>query len=207
LKSRLPADLAAFLDHWSPSVSPPDGPAEFALLLGQNESGLQLQGASMSFACDPLWWALLRLPALRDAWAADLRASHFEHLVKLLPYAWVVDPAPLVPGSEIAGLGLGSWRDLARLRDAGRSFDLRKLGDANKDRPPLLLTRGIAGTEWSGAIEKALADRDCLLVDRPEFTQWWLARYGLRDGQVVLVEAYEAAAAAAGWIVQKAALD
>ncbi|MDZ4290045.1 MAG: hypothetical protein U0984_18915, partial [Prosthecobacter sp.] len=130
-KNRLNADLAAFVARWLPATEPPAPlPGKFSLLLGQTDDGrLRLHAASIPFAVDPGWWALLQLPALKDHWAADLRASHLEHLLKVLPGAWFIDAAPMAPGSVIPGLDLPGWRQWRALRETGRSFGVRKLTD------------------------------------------------------------------------------
>ncbi|HYF35502.1 MAG TPA: hypothetical protein VD994_09455, partial [Prosthecobacter sp.] len=98
-KHRLPPDLGAFVARWLPAAPAPV-PDEFEIGVGElANGGLRLQSSSVPFASDPTWWALLQLPALKGHWAADLRTSHHDHLLAILPRAWMMDPAPLPPGA------------------------------------------------------------------------------------------------------------
>jgi hypothetical protein len=61
---------------------------------------------------DPLWPALLRLRPLHDFWERELRRASVDLLFELLPDAWLLDPAPLPPGSVIPRLEVAAWADL-----------------------------------------------------------------------------------------------
>ncbi len=61
---------------------------------------------------DPLWPALLRLRPLRDFWERELRRATLDLFLDLLPDSWLLDPAPLPPGSVIPRLELASWNQL-----------------------------------------------------------------------------------------------
>lgn len=131
-KGRLEAPLQAWLQPWRPAAPPPEAlPAHFTLLLSAAGSGWQLSGSSLPWLRDPVWAALLHLPALRPFWAGALRASHLQHLRQVLPQAWFLDPAPLPPGSVIAGLGVPTWAQALQL--PGRSFTLHGQGPATPE--------------------------------------------------------------------------
>ncbi|HCN76725.1 MAG TPA: hypothetical protein DIT13_05975, partial [Verrucomicrobiales bacterium] len=91
----------------------------------------------------PRWQALLRLPALRAFWVAELRASHHAHLLKMTPHVWLMDETPLPPGSVIAGLGIPDWSHLPRLAGTGRRF--RECGMENKNRALIEIQPGQTG--------------------------------------------------------------
>lgn len=118
-KGRLPAPLAAFLERWMPRAEPQaELPASFKIRL---EASLLASGADPALA-DARWHALLRLPGLRAFWMAELRASHYGHLLRMCRRAWLMDETPLPPGSVIAGLGIPDWSHLPRLAGQGRLF-------------------------------------------------------------------------------------
>ena len=75
----------------------------------QEHAGVLTMPASLN---DPLWPALLRLRPLRDFWERELRRATVALLLDLLPDAWLLDPAPLPPGSVIPRLELASWSSL-----------------------------------------------------------------------------------------------
>jgi len=122
-KGRFEPGLADFLQRWRPKVLPLGDDAELlTLLLKEGAHGWQIAGSSLDWLNDPAWAALLHLPALRAFWAANLRASHLDHLRQFMPHAWFMDATPLPPGSIIAGLGIGSWDELPQLREQGRGL-------------------------------------------------------------------------------------
>lgn len=179
-KDRLTPELSAFLRTWMPGSVPemPAGP--FTLLLGESSHGWQIATSSLAWLNDPTWAALLRLPALKNAWMSDLRASHFEHLLHLLPQAWVMDRTPLPPGSVIPGLEIPSWPDLVRLRDNGRVFkiDSTILSDQQPEN------------HWRTTITDALKTAHSLCVEPIVSTTWLLARYHQHDDELSLSEAW-----------------
>ena len=158
-KGRLPEPLTSFLQSWMPQEPlPTPVPESFEIRL---ESGQLCAEAALAPIQHPVWQALLHLPALRDFWTAELRASHYAHLLQMIPPAWCMDPAPLPPGSVIAGLGISSWAELPRLEASGRSFLRHTVGE----------NQVVLSTS------SAIADS-------------WLARYTLRDGQINLQDAF-----------------
>lgn len=177
-KGKLGADLAAFVTRWLPAGEPAPLPEKFSLLLGQSAAGeLRLHDASVPFATDPGWQALLQLPALRDHWAADLRASHLEHLLKILPGAWMIDAAAMVPGTVIPGLDLADWRQGAELQRIGRSFVLRSLHDPGTGVPQF-------------DFDTALRTGGMLLVETPAAAGWWLAHYARDERGIHLTQVH-----------------
>lgn len=201
LKQRLPAGLSAFLDRWLPKDALPQPPDRFALILGEDEQGVHLHDSSLPFAADPAWWSLLHLPALREAWQGDLRGSQWDHLLKIVPQAWTIDPAPMVPGTEIGGLGLGSWAQSAKLHAGKRTFELRRLDGAE---PALVLSPTVPAGEWTAAFEEALRSRDRLLIEVPHYSNWWLAVYETQADQWLLKHAYAARRGEADWVFERA---
>jgi hypothetical protein len=158
-KGRLSETLTAFLKEWMPqnSVSP-DLPETFEITFAQRT--LRCDGP-LAPVSSPLWHALLHLPALRDFWTAELRASHYAHLLQMIPQAWCMDPAPLPPGTVIAGLGISSWADLPHLTESASQFH-----------------------------QQAMAENKVVLSAVSAINASWRARYTRRDGQIVLQDAF-----------------
>ncbi len=176
-RNKLPAELAAFLQHWLPPEPPPAPPEGFWLLLADTGDRLTLVRAALPLVADGRWNALLRLPALRGLWGADLRASHLEHLWKVLPGAWLLDDAPVPPGAVIGGLGIPAWPDLAGLMESGRRFELQIAGGP------------AAPADWA-AVAAVLPDRNSVLAESPPATGWLLARYQNDEQGVCLKEVF-----------------
>lgn len=159
-KGRLGESLSTFLSAWMPEAEVIDAfPESFDLTL-----------APTGFSSDilrpigqPVWQALLHLPALRDFWTAELRASAYLHLLKVVPRAWCMDPTPLPPGSVISGLDIVSWAELPLCEAQGRSF-LRH--------------------------ELELPQNPVVLTETSAISEGWRARYTQRDGEITLQEAF-----------------
>lgn len=155
-KQTLATPLQAFLDRWLPRE--PVGALPDVFELGWRGGWLN----AAPVLPDPRWQALLHLPALRAFWIASLRAAHAQHLQQHVAPAWCMDPAPLPPGSVIAGLGIGAWDEL-----------------------PALLAQGEPLTEVPVG-----ADRVLRREPAPE-TEAFTARYRRReDGKIVLEQAW-----------------
>jgi hypothetical protein len=132
-KQALAAPLQAFLDRWLPRDAVGALPEVFELGL----CGGWLNTVMPPTLLDPRWPALLHLPALRAFWIASLRATHAQNLQQHVAPAWCLDPAPLPPGSVIAGLGIGSWDELPSLRAEGqRLTEVPVGGDCVLQREP-----------------------------------------------------------------------
>lgn len=142
-KGRLPAPLTEFLERWMPRQAVAEEmPEAFEVRLGDDR--LHVEGP-LSAVADPRWQALLRLPALRDFWVAELRAAHLAHLLEMVPPVWCMDGAPLPPGAVIAGLGIHDWRQLPELVAAGRRLEVEVLDSGDRlcreTRPAALACR------------------------------------------------------------------
>jgi hypothetical protein len=182
-KDRYPADLKAFLNLWlpTPPISSPTG--AFHLLLSQTGEGCQISGSSLPWMRDPSWAALLQMPSLRSTWIRGLRASHFDHLTRLLPASWLMDPTPLPPGCVIPGLEISTWADLVTLRDQGRYFKVQSAHSA------FTLSKLQSSSEWQTLSKtRPLA----VLVEQHRSSAWILARYEQEAGKIYLADVWSA---------------
>jgi hypothetical protein len=166
-KGRFDTELGNWLQNRWPAQETNLPSGDFALLLRESPHGWQLAGGSLSWLNDPAFSALLHLPALRQAWAADVRASHLEHLRQIIPNAWFLDPAHLPPGSVIAALGIPSWQHLPSLHGHGRTFEIH---------PNSQLSDSLSKDEWQTAIQRAL-ETPSILWEPPASGAWLLAHY------------------------------
>lgn len=185
-KGRFDERLTAFLRRWHPRAKPSKGASggRFTLLLQEHPGGWWLTQSSLGWLNDPAWASLLHLPALRPAWSSLLRASHLEHLRRMIPQAWFLDSAPLPPGSVIAGLGIPRWTALPGL---GGSFLLHHARQA--------LTAQLPAREWLAALEQALAAGEEILVTQPPSNDGQiLARYTQDEDGTRLESAWMAGA-------------
>ena len=107
---------------------------------------------------EKLLFALLWNRNLRSYWRQELGESFLNRLLQLVPYTWVVDPAPLPPHAAIPELNLTDWQQLKILSQRDRELVLKVSGFS----PEAWGARGVyvgndlSSEEWSAAVEKAI---------------------------------------------------
>lgn len=183
-RDRLPPELSTFLQSWLPKTVPEMPVGDFTVLFAETSRGWQIASSSLPWLQIPAWTALLRLPALGSLWLRELRASHFEHLLQVLPQAWVVDAMPLPPGAVIPGLELPSWAALIRYHGQGPSFELHSLGGMTR------LDDQQTPEQWQESLADAQKEGQTVLVERLPSMSWLLARYGRQEKEIHLAEAW-----------------
>jgi len=103
--------------------------------------------------------ALLWNRGLEGFWRQELGESFFRRLLRLVPYTWVVDPAPLPPQAAIPELNLTDWHQLKSLSQRQRDLILKVSGysaDAWGARS-VSLGSDLSVADWSAAVDRALA--------------------------------------------------
>ncbi len=109
---------------------------------------------------EKMLFALLWNGHLREFWRRELGASFLNRLLALVPYTWLVDPAPLPPHAAIPELNVTDWRHLEALSHRERELILKISGFS----PHAWGSRGVylgsdlSQADWTAAVEKALAD-------------------------------------------------
>lgn len=132
---------------------------------------------------EKLWLALLHTPGLQSIWRRELRAAHLQRLQQVVPFGWVVDPAPLPPQAALPRLGLHSWADVAALGRSARQMALKVSGFSPLawGSRGVVIGHDVGSPEWRAALERALADfsvhpwlmqefREASLVEQPYYT-------------------------------------
>jgi hypothetical protein len=103
--------------------------------------------------------ALLWNRNLYGFWRRELGESFFGRLRRLVPYTWVVNPAPLPPHAAIPELNLTDWQQLKALSQKERELILKVSGFS----PHAWGARGVylgsdlSHADWSAAVDKAIA--------------------------------------------------
>jgi len=77
---------------------------------------------------EKMLFALLWNRNLHGFWRQELGDSFFHRLLRLVPYTWIVDPAPLPPHGAIPELNLTDWRQLKALSQKERELILKVSG-------------------------------------------------------------------------------
>jgi hypothetical protein len=108
---------------------------------------------------EKMWFALFWMQPLKEYWRRELGEKYFLRLQQVIPYSWLLDPAPLPQHAVIPRLEIQDWREAAKFSQKDRELLLKVSGFS----PLGWGSRGIAlgadlpHAEWERRIEHALA--------------------------------------------------
>lgn len=107
---------------------------------------------------EKLWAALFWMRPLEAVWRHALRGNHLEALRRMIPYSWVVDPAPIPHHAVIPRLGLSDWRELGRLSQSERRLVLKVSGFSELawGSRGVHVGHDLPADAWTAAVESAL---------------------------------------------------
>jgi hypothetical protein len=109
---------------------------------------------------EKLLFALLWNRHLQSFWRQELGEGFFSRLQKIVPYTWLMDPAPLPPHGAIPELNLTDWTQLQSLSQRERDLILKVSGFS----PHAWGARGVylgsdlSHADWSFAVQNALSN-------------------------------------------------
>ena len=122
------------------------------------------QSPHLTSPCKPhleekLWLALLWSPSLRGIWEKELRSNHLKRLREIVPFGWVVDPAPLPPQAALPRLNVHSWDEVADFSQKERHLVLKISGFSELawGSRGVHVGHDMPGNEWREQIEAATA--------------------------------------------------
>src|SRR6266851_2019964 len=107
---------------------------------------------------EKMWFALFWMQPLREFWRRELGEKYFQKLQEVIPYTWLLDPAPLPQHAVIPRLEIHDWREAAKFSQKERDLLLKVSGFL----PLAWGSRGVAlgqdlpHSEWQEQIEHAL---------------------------------------------------
>ena len=109
---------------------------------------------------EKLWLALFWSRPLQEFWRQEIGEKGQRLLQKLIPYSWVLDPAPLPPHAVIPELGIQSWTELEKFSQKQRDLVLKISGF----HPNAWGARGVyvgsdmPSEEWAEQVRTSLAE-------------------------------------------------
>ncbi len=108
---------------------------------------------------EKMLFALLWNRNLQGFWRQELGEGFFARLKRLVPYTWVIDPAPLPPHSAIPELNLTDWQQLKALSQKERDLILKVSGysDLAWGARGVFLGSDLSQADWARAVDDALA--------------------------------------------------
>ncbi len=107
---------------------------------------------------EKMLFALLWNRNLQNFWRQELGEGFLSRLKRVIPYTWLVDPAPLPPHGAIPELNLTDWQQLKTLSQKERDLILKVSGfsenawGARGD----CLGSDLSQADWSAAVDAAL---------------------------------------------------
>jgi hypothetical protein len=108
---------------------------------------------------EKMLFALLWNRNLHDYWRQELGEGFFHRLLGLVPYTWIVDPAPLPPHAAFPELNLTDWRQLKALSQKERELILKVSGFSARawGARGVYLGSNLSHADWAAAVDEALA--------------------------------------------------
>ncbi len=109
---------------------------------------------------EKMLFALLWNRNLEGFWRQELGEGFLNRLKRLVPYTWIVDPAPLPPHGAIPELNLTDWQQLKALSQKQRDLILKVSGFSPHawGARGVFLGSDLSHADWSAAVDRAIAE-------------------------------------------------
>jgi hypothetical protein len=109
---------------------------------------------------EKMLFALLWNRNLQNFWRQELGEGFLARLKKVIPYTWLVDPAPLPPQGAFPELNLTDWSQLKAMSQKERDLILKVSGFSDKawGSRGVFLGSDLSQADWSAAVDAALRD-------------------------------------------------
>ena len=107
---------------------------------------------------EKMLFALLWNRNLHGFWRQELGEGFLARLKKIIPYTWLVDPAPLPPHAAIPELNLTDWQQLKGMSQRERDLILKVSGFSENawGARGVFLGSDLSLADWSVAVDAAL---------------------------------------------------
>ena len=109
---------------------------------------------------EKLWLAMLHMPGMLPTWQNELRGTHLQTLLSLVPHSWALDPAPLPAQAALPYLNLHSWKQVAALGRQARRLVLKLSGFSPLawGSRSVIIGHDVSCEQWKHAVSTALSD-------------------------------------------------
>jgi len=108
---------------------------------------------------EKMLFALLWNRNLQNFWRQELGEGFLARLKKMIPYTWLLDPAPLPPHAAIPELNLTDWQQLKTLSQKERDMILKVSGFSENawGARGVFLGSDLSHADWSAAVDRAIS--------------------------------------------------
>jgi hypothetical protein len=145
-------------------------PATEAIFEAARSSRITLTPPPKTIFEEKMMFALLWNRNLQAFWRQNLGESFFKRMQALVPYSWLIDPAPLPPNAAFPELNLTDWQQLKTLSQRERDLILKVSGFSPEawGARGVYLGSDLSLPDWSGAVNKAIdgAERSPFVLQR-----------------------------------------
>ncbi len=150
-----PLGIYRFFEHFDL----PNLPVAPWLMERAREGSVHVTPPFKPYMEEKMWFALFWTRPLQAFWRRELGERHWLKLQKVIPYTWILDPAPLPHQAVIAGLEINDWRELAGFSQKQRELILKISGYSELawGSRGVDLAQDLPHAEWRQAIDRALA--------------------------------------------------
>jgi len=109
---------------------------------------------------EKMLFALLWNRNLHNFWRQELGEGFLKQLKKIIPYTWLMDPAPMPPHAAIPELNLTDWSQLKAMSQKERDLILKVSGFSENawGARGVYLGSDLSLADWSAAVDAALAN-------------------------------------------------
>jgi hypothetical protein len=109
---------------------------------------------------EKMLFALLWNRHLQTFWRQELGEGFLTRLKKMVPYTWLIDPAPMPPHAAIPELNLTDWQQLKTMSQKERDLILKVSGFSENawGARGVYLGSDLSQADWSAAVDAALAN-------------------------------------------------
>ncbi len=138
----------------------PNLPSAAALMRKAREGAVRVTPPFKPYLEEKMWFALFWLRPLRDFWRRELTERHFLKLQEVIPYTWLMDPAPLPQHAVIPLLEIHEWEELKHFSQKQRELILKISGFSETawGSRGVELGTDLPQGEWAATIQRALEE-------------------------------------------------
>jgi len=138
----------------------PNIPAADAIIRNARAGTVRVTPPFKPYMEEKMWFALFWLRPLREFWRRELSERHFLKLQQVIPYTWLMDPAPLPHHGVIPLLEIHDWSELEHFSQKQRELILKISGFSETawGSRGVELGTDLPQAQWAASIRSALAD-------------------------------------------------
>jgi len=137
-------------------------PSSDTLLRMTEAREIHLTPPPKTFFEEKMLFALLWNRNLRGFWRQELGEGFLGRLQKVIPYTWIMDPAPIPPHAALPEINLTDWHQLKSLSQRDRELILKVSGYSERawGARGVYFGSDLSVADWSEAVDRALREFD-----------------------------------------------